>query len=105
MNPCLSAIVQSDHLIYTVADEQEFELCLKEILYFHDTPSTFREIFLIRKFTGRAVLYVLFQTQELVLLAPHTHLDGIGAYTALNNLLKALADASVTDSPKLGDKA
>ena len=105
MNPCLSAIVQGDRWIYTVADEQELESWLKETLHFHDTPSTSREVFPIRNFTGRAALHVLLQTQELVLLAPHTHLDGIGAYTALNNLLQALADASVTDGPKLGDEA
>jgi hypothetical protein len=105
INPGLSAIVQGDRLIYTVADEQELEPWLKETLHFHDTPSTSREMFPIRNFTGRAVLHVLLQTQELILLAPHTHLDGIGAYTAMNNLIQALADVSVTDSPKLGDEA
>jgi hypothetical protein len=88
-----------------VADDQELESWLKETLHFHDTPSTSREMFPIRNFTGHATLHVLLQTQELLLLAPHTHLDGIGAYTAMNNLLQALADASVTDSPKLGDEA
>ena len=105
MNPFLSSIVQGDRLVYTVADEQELESWLKETLHFHDTPSTTREMFPIRNFTGRAVLHVLLQTQELYLLAPHTHLDGIGAYTALNNLLQALADASATNGPKFGDEA
>ncbi|RYP81619.1 hypothetical protein DL769_001920 [Monosporascus sp. CRB-8-3] len=105
MNPCLSAIVQGDCWIYTVADEQELESWLKETPHFHNTPSTSREVFPIRKFTGRAALHVLLQTQEPGLLAPHTHLDGIGVYTVLNNLLQALADASVNHSPKLGDEA
>ena len=105
VNPCLSAIVRGDRLVYTVADDEELEPWLKETLHFHESPSTSREMFPIRNFTGRAALHVLLQTQELVLLAPHTHLDGIGAYTAMSNLLQALADASVTDSPKLGDEA
>ncbi|CAF9928992.1 MAG: hypothetical protein HETSPECPRED_007248 [Heterodermia speciosa] len=104
INPGLSAIVQGDRLIYTVADEQELEPWLKETLQFHDTPSTSRELFPIRNLTGRAMLHVLLQTQELVLLAPHTHLDGIGAYTAMNNLLQALADASTARGPRLGDE-
>ncbi|ORY60953.1 uncharacterized protein BCR38DRAFT_459887 [Pseudomassariella vexata] len=103
INPCLSAVVQGDRWVYTVADEQELEPWLKETLHFHDTSSTSRDMFPIRNFTGRAALHVLLQTKELYLLAPHTHLDGIGAYTAMNNLVQALADtASVTDSPKLG---
>lgn len=103
MNPCLSAVVRDGRWIYTVADEQEHENWLKESLHFHDTSSTSRDIFPIKNFTGRAVLHVLLQTQELYLLAPHTHLDGIGAYTAMNNLVQALADTdSVTDGPELG---
>lgn len=104
-NPFLSSVVQGERLIYTVADEEELESWLKETLHFHDTPSTSREVFPIRNFTGRAALHVLLQTQELYLLAPHTHFDGIGAYTALNNLLQALADASDTDSPRFGHEA
>ncbi|OAA56176.1 hypothetical protein SPI_07787 [Niveomyces insectorum RCEF 264] len=103
VNPCLSAVVRGDRLVYTAADEQEIGSWLKETLHFHDTPSTTREIFPIKNFTGRAALHVLLQTQELYLLAPHTHLDAIGAYTAMNNLIQALADApSVTGVPQLG---
>ena len=103
INPCLSAVVHGDRLVYTVADEAELESWLKDTLHFHDTTGTSRDIFPIRNLTGRAALHVLLQTQELYLLAPHTHLDGIGAYTAMNNLVQALAvAASGTDSPKLG---
>ncbi|EFQ33701.1 uncharacterized protein GLRG_08630 [Colletotrichum graminicola M1.001] len=103
INPFLSAIVRDGRWIYTVADEKELEPWLKESLHFHDTFSTTRDMFPIRNFTGRAALHVLLQTQELYLLAPHTHLDGIGAYTAMSNLVQALADAaSVTNNPELG---
>ena len=105
INPCLSATVHGDRLVYTVADEQELELWLKDTLHFHDTAGSSRDIFPIRNFTGRAVLHVLLSTQELYLLAPHTHLDGIGAYTAMNNLIQALSDVSVNDSPALGHEA
>ncbi|GKT49749.1 loline biosynthesis cluster 1 transcription factor lolU1 [Colletotrichum spaethianum] len=103
INPCLSAVVRDNRWIYTVADEQELESWLEETLHFHDTPSTSRDMFPIRNFTGRAVLHVLLQTQELYLLAPHTHLDGIGAYTAMSNLIQALADAASTrEGPTFG---
>ncbi|KAK0648455.1 hypothetical protein B0T16DRAFT_408218 [Cercophora newfieldiana] len=98
INPGLSAVVSgranTGRLVYTVADEQELEPWLKETLFFHDTPKTSRDMFPIRNLTGRACLHVLLQTQELYLLAPHTHLDGIGAYTAMNNLIQALADSA-----------
>lgn len=102
INPCLSAVAKDGILTYTVADEQELEPWVEETLHFHDTPSTSREMFPIRNFTGRANLHVLLQTQELYLLAPHTHLDGIGAYTAMNNLVQALADAAGFSDIKLG---
>ncbi|KAF7562288.1 hypothetical protein G7046_g1845 [Stylonectria norvegica] len=102
INPCLSAVAQGDRLIYTIADEEELQPWINETLHFHQTPSTSREMFPIRNYTGRASLHVLLQTRELCLLAPHTHLDGIGAYTAMNNLVQALVNvSSATNGPAL----
>ncbi|KAF1825168.1 uncharacterized protein K489DRAFT_377715 [Dissoconium aciculare CBS 342.82] len=94
INPCLSAVVEGDRLVYTIADYEELGSWLNESLHFHDKSASSRDVFPIRNRTGRAALHVLLPTQELYLLAPHTHLDGIGAYTAMNNLVQALADAA-----------
>jgi hypothetical protein len=87
-HPILSAVVENHRWIYHVADEQELSSWLDTTFFVHDTPRSSRQLFPFdNNPTKRAILHVLPQTQEIVLQGPHTHLDGIGSATFLNNLL------------------
>lgn len=99
-HPSLSAIIEGDHWVYHVADQQELSSWLQETFYIHDIHRSARQLFPFdTNPSKRAVLHVLTQTQELVLQAPHTHVDGIGMATFFDHLLRLLVKPSLTQPP------
>ncbi|EFQ99798.1 hypothetical protein MGYG_02810 [Nannizzia gypsea CBS 118893] len=101
-HPNLSAVVQDGRWIYHVADEQELCLWLQETFYVHDVDQTARQLYPFNTNPStRAVLHVLPRSQELVLQAPHTHVDGIGMVTAFDRMMRFLV-APLATQPNFG---
>ncbi|EFR01003.1 hypothetical protein MGYG_04005 [Nannizzia gypsea CBS 118893] len=90
-HPNYSAFVQNDRWIYNVADEQELGSWLQETFHIHDVEESARQLYPFKTNPSqRAVLHVLPRTQEIVLQAPHTHVDGIGMVTFFNQMMQLL---------------
>jgi hypothetical protein len=93
--PCLSAVIQDNHWVYHAANRQELSSWLEETFHVHDVERSARQLFPFETNPSqRAVLHVLPRTQELVLQAPHTHVDGIGMATFLHQMLRFLVAPS-----------
>ncbi|KAM5456324.1 hypothetical protein MaudCBS49596_001346 [Microsporum audouinii] len=104
-HPNLSATIQDDRWIYRVADEQELCSWLQETFHIHDVERSARQLFPFETNPStRAVLHVLPRTQELVLQAPHTHVDGIGMVTAFDRMMRLLV-APLATQPDFGKES
>lgn len=78
---------------YVPLDMEDVKAWLAETLEVHDTALTARELHpFASNDSNRAVLHVLPRSGELVIHAPHTHLDLVGAMMMLDRLLKVLVD-------------
>jgi len=103
-HPTFSAIIEDDRWIYNAANEQDLSSWLEETFHVHDVSQSARQLFPFKTNPSRrVVLHVLPQTQELVLQAPHTHVDGIGMVTFFDHLLRYLVNPTPTE-PSFGNE-
>jgi hypothetical protein len=92
-HPCYSAVIINNRWIYNVAEPQELDSWLEETFHVHHENKSARQLFPMNETsTNRAFLHVLPQSQELILHAPHTHVDAIGMVTFFDNMLQYLVD-------------
>lgn len=91
--PQTAARLQGKQIEYTPLDMEDVEAWLAETLEIHDTALTARGLHpFASNDSNRAVLHVLPRSGELVIHAPHTHLDMVGAMMMLDRLVKVLVD-------------
>lgn len=90
--PSYAAVIENDRWVYRLAGHgEELSTWLEETFHVHYVQRSARQLFPFETNPSeRVVLHVLPNTQELVLQAPHTHVDGIGMVTFFNHLMRLL---------------
>ena len=83
--PSYAAVIENDRWVYRLAGHgEELSTWLEETFHVHYVQRSARQLFPFdTNPSERVVLHVLPNTQELVLQAPHTHVDGIGMVLSL----------------------
>ncbi|KAK2596122.1 hypothetical protein QQS21_006469 [Conoideocrella luteorostrata] len=91
--PAFSAIIHNGRWRYrSAAVGDEWDSWLDETFHVHETDSSARQLFPMAdvKIPQRVTLHVFPLTQEVLLMAPHTHVDGLGMAIFMDQLLHQL---------------
>ena len=103
-HPVLATQVEDGKLVYKTADEIELKQWLGETFVVHPSNRTGSELYgTTPRPLKRVICNVLPHTQEIVIQAMHAHLDGLGAVTLFDNLLRMLNQPQ--QAPIFGDEA
>ena len=103
-HPILATQFEEGKLVYNTADEIELKQWLKETFIVHPPNMTGSELYgTTPRPLKRVICNILPHTQEIVIQAMHAHLDGLGAVTLFDNLLRMLNQPQ--QAPIFGDEA
>lgn len=102
-HPILATQVEDGKLVYNTADKIELRKWLKETFIVHPPDMTGSELYgTTPRPLKRVICNILPHTQEIVIQAMHVHLDGLGAVTLFDNLLRMLNQPQ--KAPIFGDE-
>lgn len=97
--PSLSAKIESGRWVYRAVNENDWDEWLNETFHVHKTGQSARQLFPLAEspIPQRAELHALPSTQEILLMVPHTHVDGLGMAMFLDQLMHKLVEPQETN--------
>ena len=103
-HPIIATQVEDGKLVYHTADQIELEQWLKETFIVHPLNMMGSELYgTTPRPLKRVICNILPHTQEIVIQSTHVHLDGLGAVTLFDNLLRMLNEPQ--QAPIFGNEA